>query len=98
MVRRNPGDPMFHLAISDAVLLHASLALAASHWVVLGGPRSRVASSFYHHKVATLRIINERLDNLEQALLDSTIGAVACLTILEVSTNMLVYEWREIRP
>jgi hypothetical protein len=80
---------MLRLTISDAVLLHASLVLAASHWVVLGGPRARVASSFYHHKVAALRIINERLDNPEEALLDSTIGAVACLSILEVSRKFL---------
>ncbi len=89
---------MVHLAISDAVLLHASLVLAASHWVILGGPRSRVACSFYHHKVAALRIINERLGNPEEALRDSTIGAVACLTILEVCTNMLSTSGGKIRP
>lgn len=75
---------MFPFAVSDPVLTHVCLLLGASHFVFMGGSSDMVATAFYHHKVQAIRLVNERLGDPSMALLDGTVGAVACLTILEV--------------
>lgn len=80
-----PGGESTELARSDQALMHASILLAANHWVLLGGNPATVSSALYYHKVEAIRIINERLDDPVRAGLVGTIGAVAAMTLSEVS-------------
>ena len=80
-----PGGECTELARSDQALMHTSILLAANHWVLLGGNPATVSSALYYHKVEAIRIINERLDDPVRAGLVGTIGAVAAMTLSEVS-------------
>ena len=84
-MKRNPSDTLFRLVISDAAMLHASLVLSANHWIGIGGQSGISSSTLYFHKAEALRIVNERISDPSGAIQASTMGAVACLTILEVS-------------
>jgi hypothetical protein len=88
LVKRNSGDGIFCLAISDAAILHVSLELSARHWIRIGGQNGITSSMIYYHKVEALRIVNERMNDLNEAIRGTTIGAVACLTILEVASKL----------
>jgi hypothetical protein len=68
-------------------LLHASLAIAASHWMHLGGSKSEALPVYYHHKVEAIRMVNTSLADDESAVSDGTIAAIACLAISEVRTR-----------
>lgn len=65
--------------------MHTAILLAANHWVLLGGNPVTVSSAFYHHKLEAIRIINERLGDPARVGLVGTIGAVAAMTLVEVS-------------
>jgi hypothetical protein len=93
---RDPGDGLFELATSDAALLHSSLMLSANHFISVGGARTLVESTLYQHKTTTIRMVNERLGDLAAATCDGTVGAVANLTILEVSSFLCVLDVAEI--
>jgi hypothetical protein len=86
---RNPGDGLFELAKSDAALFHSTLMLSANHLISVGGERTLVESTLYQHKTTVIRMVNERLGDLAAATCDGTVGAVANLTILEVSSSFL---------
>jgi hypothetical protein len=86
---RDSGDGLFELAKSDAALLHSSLMLSANHLISVGCTRALVESTLYQHKTTVIRMINERLGDLAAATCDGTVGAVANLTILEVSSSFL---------
>lgn len=83
-----PGGESAELARSDQALMHTSILLAANHWIVVGGNPATVASAFFHHKLEAIRIINERLDDPARAGLVGTIGAVAAMTLSEVSMSL----------
>jgi hypothetical protein len=83
-VKRSPGDSLFKLAISDAALLHAALVVSASHLMSLGGLSGISSPTMYFHKIEAIKIVNERMSDPKGAVQDATMGAVACLTILEV--------------
>jgi hypothetical protein len=83
-IRKDPGGEPFELATSDVVLMHLAIILSANHWVRLGGNPSTVESALYYHKVEAIRIINERLRDPARAEQDSTVGAVAAITLAEV--------------
>lgn len=68
--------------------MHTAILLAANHWVLLGGNPATVSSALYHHKVEAIRIINERLGDPARAGLVGTVGAVAAMTLAEVSTKI----------
>jgi hypothetical protein len=76
------------LVRSDDALMHTAILLAANHWVLLGGNPATVSSALYHHKLEAIRIINERLDDPAKAGLVGTVGAVAAMTLAEVSNNL----------
>lgn len=67
--------------------MHTAILLAANHWVLLGGNPATVSSAFYHHKLEAIRIINERLGDPAGAGLVGTVGAVAAMTLAEVSID-----------
>ena len=79
---------LFRFATSDAALLHGALVLAASNWMKLcGGQRAFIEPTFYQHKTEAIRIINERMGDSSVATSDATVGAIACLVILEVGVH-----------
>lgn len=80
---------MFAWAMSDAALLHATLVLAAKHWIFLGGSRRLIESTLYQHKTETIRLVNERLADPVAAISDGTVGAVSILIFVEVSLTFL---------
>ena len=84
-VRKDSRHSTFTMAISDPATLNTVLVLAANHWIIIGGQRNVMKSQLYQHKMETIRIVNERLGDPELATSDGTIGAVACLMLLEVS-------------
>jgi len=67
--------------------MHSAIFLAANSWMQLGGRRTLIEPTFYHHKTEAIRIINERLGDRSAATSDSTVGAIACLVLLEVSIH-----------
>lgn len=87
-IRKDPGGEPFELATSDVVLIHIAIFLSANHWVRLGGNPSTVKSALYYHKVEAIRIINERLRDPATAKEDSTVGAVAAITLAEVRYSL----------
>lgn len=46
----------------------------------------------YQHKTETIRLVNERLGNQRVATSDGTVGAIACLVILEVCPRWSIFE------
>jgi hypothetical protein len=74
---------MFAWAVSDAALLHATLVLAAKHWIFLGGSKRLIESTLYQHKTKAIRLVNERLADPVAALADGTVGAVGVLVFVE---------------
>ena len=75
------------LITNDEAMLHTAIVLAANHWINLGGKPATVSSALYHHKLEAIRIINDRLGDSTKAVLVGTIGAVAGMTLAEVSTS-----------
>jgi hypothetical protein len=75
---------LFRFATSDAVLLHGALVLTASNRMKLTGQSSILEPILYQHKTETIRIVNENLREKDTATSDATVGAIACLVILEV--------------
>jgi hypothetical protein len=73
------------LATSDVVVMHTIIILAANYWVRITGNLAPVAFSLAHHKVEAIRAINERLGDQVQATMDSTVAAVAAMSLAEVS-------------
>ncbi|KAK9235103.1 hypothetical protein V1525DRAFT_435000 [Lipomyces kononenkoae] len=80
-VLRGNRDRWFIFALHNPAGLNASLVLAASHFMRLGGQRPDIQSAYYHHKVEAIRIINGALVDRTTAMSDEIISAVACLTI-----------------
>ena len=83
-IPRRPRDRWFEFAIHHPALLHASLAIAASHWMHLGGSKSEALPVYYHHKVEAIQMVNSSLEDDESAVSDGTLAAIACLAISEV--------------
>lgn len=73
------------LATSDVVVMHTIILLAANYWGRVTGNLATVAFSLAHHKIEAIRVINERLGDQVRATMDSTIAAVAAMTLAEVS-------------
>lgn len=86
-IPRKPRDRWFQFAMHHPALLHASLAIAASHWMHLGGSKSEALPVYYHHKIEAIRMVNTSLVDDESAVSDGTIAAIACLAISEVRTG-----------
>ncbi|PMD43504.1 hypothetical protein L207DRAFT_299209 [Hyaloscypha variabilis F] len=78
-------DPeLFRFAISDTALMHGVLVLAASSWMkCCEDMRAVMEPTFFQHKTEAIRIVNQRLGDRSLATSDGTVGAIACLVILE---------------
>ncbi len=77
---------MFDFVASDPLLMHCAILLAANHFSLMGQVAAVPLGAFYYHKVEAIRMVNARLGNAVTATSTGTIGAVASLTILEVSS------------
>jgi hypothetical protein len=80
-------------ALANPAILNAALALAASHWILIGGSTAEVASGYYHHKVEAIKTINKSLADKRLSISDNTLAAIAILAISEVriSFQLLIY-------
>jgi hypothetical protein len=86
---RELEDGLFDFATSDPALMHGALMLSANHFINVGGAKTLVELALYQHKTTVIQMINERLGDLATATCDGTVGAVANLTIFEVSESFL---------
>ncbi|RFU25548.1 hypothetical protein B7463_g10791, partial [Scytalidium lignicola] len=82
-VLKPPGGVMLEVFLSDPVLAHGAIMLAANHWVTIGGLWNQIAASFYYHKVETIKLLRERMMVQNEAMSESTISAIATLILVE---------------
>lgn len=83
----NPIRTVFiPLAMSDAVFFQATTTYAAVHLDMLH--RSQNQTKTLTNKAQAIRMIKERLRSNENALSNSTIGAISMLAALEVSVQI----------
>lgn len=69
-------------SVTDAALLHVTLSLAAQHQDILRDDEDS-RDSLYHRGQA-MRLMNQRLLNLQHYISDADVTSVAMLVILEV--------------
>lgn len=82
----NPEGTMMPMALSDPVILHATLCRVALHKLqTRGGP---LTSSYFWHRGEAMRLISQNLGNPGQATSDTTIGAVAILSNADNSVSL----------
>jgi hypothetical protein len=71
--------------------MHGVLVLAASSWMkCCEDMRAVMEPTFFQHKTEAIRIVNQRLGDRSLATSDGTVGAIACLVILEVGAHTSV--------
>ena len=83
-------EDWFALAVTDEVMLHTTLLAAAMHIST-----SRGLKTFVEHDLLTecvLRQLNQRLVS-QSELTDPTLGAVACLAMLEVRLHNIATDY-----
>jgi hypothetical protein len=79
----NPRKEWLPFAMTDPALLHATCSYSAGSLAALQG--KPVTPEMMYHKAESIRLLNENLRNLNDYVpSDSTITAVASLTMLEV--------------
>ena len=73
--------------MSDMATAHAQLALVALNMEL----DSRMPQPLYslRHTAASIRLVRAALENKSRSLEDTVAGAIALLTIVEVSTSMI---------
>lgn len=81
----NPKNEWLKYALSDPVLFHATLLISSVHLALLQG--GILGEEVFYYKGETIRLVNDRLGDPEHGATDATIGAVACLTVIEVSSR-----------
>ena len=87
---------MVSYATSDEGFMNCMIVLAADHFMLLGGNRAISKTVYYHHKLEAIRIVKERLGNLQMATAEATMATVACLILAEVfqsfdaATNIMI--------
>ena len=85
MVESKRDPELFRFATSDRALMHGALLLSANSRANLcRSEKTHLEPILYQHKTETIRLVNERLGNRRAATSDGTVGAIACLVILEV--------------
>jgi len=72
-------------AITDAALLHTTLAISALHIALLRGKKFSVDA--FRHQGAAVKILNGRLSDPMLSSTDPTILSISCLALIEVSMN-----------
>lgn len=84
MVESKRDPELFRFATSDPALMHGALVLSANSRANLcRDEKTHLELILYQHKTETIRLVNERLGNRRVATSDGTVGAIACLVILE---------------
>ncbi len=81
----NPVSPVhwFHFALADKALFHALMFTAKSYAALIDGDKdSRMGAGDFGMCIA---LVNERLADSRVEIADGTIGAVSCLSLVEVS-------------
>jgi len=81
----NPKNGWLGCALTDPALFHATLLISSVHLALLH--EDSMGAEVFFHKGETIRFVNDRLGDPDQGASDATIGAVACLTVIEVSSS-----------
>lgn len=93
MVESKRDPELFRFATSDPALMHGALVLSANSRANLcRDEKAHLEPILYQHKTETIRLVNERLGNRRVATSDGTVGAIACLVILEVCPHWSILE------
>ena len=79
----NPTGVYLSFAATDPAMLHATLSLMSQHEAFMR--REPPSRPFYFHRGEAIRIITERIGNDMEAVSEATIGAVAVLSVTDVS-------------
>ena len=83
----NPEGKWMSTALSDAAMLHATLALVALHRIqTCGLPR---ADLYFWHRGEAIRLISQNLADPGKTTSDATLGAVAVLSASDNSVSHL---------
>ena len=81
----NPEGQWMTVAISDPLMLHATLALVAQHKIQ--NHAGREMKTYFWHRGKTLRLISRNLSSSEQAVSDATVAAIAVLSAADNSVS-----------
>ncbi|KEF59398.1 uncharacterized protein A1O9_04242 [Exophiala aquamarina CBS 119918] len=73
-------------ALMDPAIVHATLGLVAIHWRDVFS--YDLSKTYFKHRGEAIKIIAHRMNNMDQAISDTTIGAVATL-----STSDNEFDW-----
>lgn len=93
MIESKRDPELFRFATSDPALMHGALVLSANSRATLcRDEKTQLEPILYQHKTETIRLVNERLGNQRVATSDGTVGAIACLVILEVCPRWSISE------
>lgn len=82
-------DKSFNFMVSDAAVLHASLAVASMHYDFCRG-RKTLAYTTAFHRGEAIRLVNEMLENEDRAISDEMIASVVRLSSFEVGCPIVV--------
>ncbi len=85
----NPTGSYLSFAATDPAMLHATLSLVSQHEAFMR--REPPSRPFYFHRGEAIRILTARIGNGVEAISDATIGAVAVLSITDVSRSVLCF-------
>lgn len=69
-------------------MFHATLSLVSQHEALRR--RTPASRAFYFHRGEAIRFVTARIGDAVQAISDATIGAVAVLSITDVSKALLL--------
>jgi hypothetical protein len=79
----NPTGSFLHFAATDPALFHATLSIVSQHEAFMR--REPPSRAFYFHRGEAIRILTTRIGDPVEAVSDATIGAVAVLSVTDVS-------------
>lgn len=83
-MRSTPGPKLFTNGLSDPLLMHSILSLAASHYLLEGGMKPKIEVELYNQRGAVILLLNKDLHDPTKRNGNSVITAIATLASHEV--------------
>jgi hypothetical protein len=83
----NSKQEWMKFAVTDTALLHATLVISALHVTLLRGKEFSVDA--FRHQREAVKVLNDRLNDPILSSMDSTVLAISCLALIEVSMTYL---------
>jgi hypothetical protein len=81
----NSKEEWMRFAITDTALLHVTLVISALHVALLRGKEFSVDA--FRHQREAVKVLNDKLNDPILSSTDSTILAISCLSLIEVSMS-----------